>query len=293
MKTTSLLFAFACITSLSFAQKYEVKKGKIALDKNVIATYDGKGSILRMFDLTISTPGLKPLITLKEKYYEFKNPLRRNGDRWIDITFLGNPEKKMGYHFKNDMRLIERDLVGLLFKDGATALIQGEELNAPAVDDYIKTNNFDFVADSIYIRNFEKENREHIIEPLSRDKSLPVKVIFVDKSRDVNSDNEDYTYTYDIFQDDVLLGQVEKTISHPLGGGTKVFYQILKRSLTPYTVDGKQMKFGILAFVQTDSPTFEQELILMTNKNTMKYKTPDHTESQHQIVNLLVTNGIL
>ena len=293
MKTTSLLFAFACITSLSFAQNYEVKKGKISLDKNIIATYDGKGSIIRMFDLTISTPTQKPLITIKEKYFNFKNPMRRNGVHWAEITFLDNPEKKMGYHFTDEMHPLERELIGFLFKKDTPPLIQGEALNTQAVDNYIKTNNYDFLADSIYIRKFEKDNREHIMEPLSRDKSQPVKVIFTDKFRDVNSDNEDYTYSYDIFQDGVLLGQVEKTRTQSPNGSSTVFYQVLKRCLTPYTYEGKEMKFGVLAFYQTENPAFDQLLILMTDKSTIKFKTPDQNEAQYQIVNLLVTNGIL
>src|SRR5205814_7943454 len=116
MKTKSVLTAVALLPSLIFAQNYDVKKGKISIDKNIIATYDGKGSIFKLFDLTVSSPNKKPLIKIQEKWLDFKNPLRRDGDRWAEITFLDNPEKKMSYHFVNDARLIERDLIGLLFK---------------------------------------------------------------------------------------------------------------------------------------------------------------------------------
>jgi len=40
--------AVALAPSLVFSQNYDVKKGKISLDKTLIAIYDGKGSIFRL-----------------------------------------------------------------------------------------------------------------------------------------------------------------------------------------------------------------------------------------------------
>ncbi|OQP61711.1 hypothetical protein A3860_31085 [Niastella vici] len=293
MKIKSALTAVAFIPSLIFAQNYDVKKGKISVEKNLIATYDGKGSIFKLFDLTVSSPSKKPLIHIQEKWVDFKNPLRRDGDRWAEITFLNDPEKKMNYHFPNDGRLIERDLIGLLFKDGTTSLVQGEALNEQAVNDYIKANNFDFVADSQYIRQFEKDNKDRIMEPLSRNKKVATTLNVVGKSNQTSGRGTEYTVRYDIYQDGVLLGQVEKKTIPSLNFGIKAYYVIWKRVLTPYTFEGKTMKFGILAFLEDGSSEFDNELVLMTDKSIIKFKTSDHTNAEYQIVNLLISKGIL
>jgi hypothetical protein len=291
MRIKNLLLAIAILPSLTFAQNYDVKKGKVSVDKNIIATYDGKGGLLRFFDLTVSTPAQKPLISIKEKWCNFKNPIRRDAVRWAEITFLDNPEKKMNYHFLNNNRPQERDLVGLLFKDSMPCLVQGEVLNAQVVDEYIKKNNFDFIADSLYVRQFEKENKDRIMEPLERDKKQPLTLKVESKGSEVRAGGQHYTTIYDIFQDNVLVGQVEKQII--TGMSSKAYYVVWKRVLTPYTFEGKQLKFGILAYVETDSPTFDQEMVLMTDKSTLKYKTKDHTTSEYQIVDLLIANGLL
>ena len=68
LKIKTVLVAIAVMPSFTFAQNYEVKKGKVSIEKNVIATYDGKGGLLRLFDLTVSTPAEKPMFSIKEKW---------------------------------------------------------------------------------------------------------------------------------------------------------------------------------------------------------------------------------
>jgi hypothetical protein len=293
LKVKTVLVAIAAIPSLTFAQNYDVKKGKVSIDKNVIATYDGKGGLLRSFDLTVSSPAQKPLFTIKEQYCDFKNPLRRDAVRWAEVTFLDNPEKKMSFHFPNDERPLERGLVAYFFKDSTPSLVQAEALNVQAVDEFIKKNSYDFIADSLAVRKFEKENKDRIMEPLERDKKQAVSLKLGTGDKIVKSDAMENITFFDIFQDGVLLGQVEKHITTSVNFGTKAYYVIWKRVLAPYTYEGKQMRFGILAYIKTDSPTFDQELVLMTDKSTLKYKTKDHTSSQYQIVDLLISAGLL
>ena len=293
MKLKSALIATALLPSLAFAQNYDVKKGKVSVNKNLIATYDGKGSIFKLFDLTISSPAQKPLIQIKEKWVDFKNPLHRDGIRWAEITFLDNGGKKMNYHFENNSRLIEKQLIGLLFKDSTPSLVQGEALNEQVMTDFITAHNYDFIADSLAIRKFEQENKDRIMEPLDRDKKQPVSLKFVSKNTTASGRGIEYTNIYDIFQDNVLLGQVEKRTIPSVNFGTKAFYIVWKRVIAPYTYEGKTMKSGILAYLETDSPTFDQELVLMTDKSQLKFKTSDHTNAEYQIVNLLIVNGKL
>lgn len=293
MKTKSILTTALLIPSLIFAQNYDVKKGKISVEKNLIATYDGKGSIFKLFDLTVSSPNKKPLIQIQEKWIDFKNPLRRDGVRWAEITFLDNPEKKLNYHFPKDARFVEKELIGQLFKDGMPSLVQGEGLNEQVVSDFIKTNNFDVVADSLLIRQFEKDNKDRIMEPLARNKKAAVKLELLRTSNEVKPGGTEYTNIFDISQDGVLLGQVEKKTVPSINFGTKAYYVIWKRTVAPYTFEGKTMKSGILAFLETSSSTFDNELVLMTDKSILKFKTSDHANAEYQIVNLLISNGLL
>jgi len=290
LKVKSVLVAIAAIPSLTFAQKYDVKKGKVAIDKNIIATYDGKGGLLRLFELTVSTPAQKPMFSIKEKWVDFKNPIRKDGIRLAELTFLDNPEKKMNFRLPDNERYLERDLVRQFFKDSTPCLIQGEALNTQAVDEFIKKNNFDFIADSLYVRQFEKENKDRIMEQLDRDKKQPVSLKIASKS-EARVAPQDNSTLYDIFQDNVLIGQVEKQLTTIMS--TKAYYIIRKRTLTPYTFEGKQTKFGLLAYLKTDSPTFDQELVLMTDKSVLKFKTTNHTSEEYQIINLLISAGLL
>jgi len=289
-KVKTVLVAIAAIPSLTFAQNYDVKKGKVSIDKNVIATYDGKGGLLRLFDLTVSTPAQKPMFSIKEKFFDYKNPIRKDGVRWAEVTFLDNPEKKTNFPLLGGERLLERDLVGLFFKDSTPCLIQGEALNTQVVDEFIKKNNFDFIADSNYIRQFEKENKERISEPLDRDKKQAISLKVASKSEARLGAQENST-VYDIFQDNVLIGQVEKQLTTIMS--TKAYYVIRKRTLSPYTFDGKQYRFGLLAYLKTDGPTFDQELVLMTDKSILKFKTTNHTGAEYQIIDLLISAGLL
>lgn len=288
LKIKTVLVAIAVMPSFTFAQNYEVKKGKVSIDNNIIATYDGKGGLLRLFDLTVSTPAQKPLISLKEKMFDFKNPLRRGDIRWVEITFLDKPEKKMNFHFPYNNRPLERDLIGLLFKDSTPSIIQGEALNAAVVDEFIKSHNYDFIADSLYIREFEKANLSRIMEPLERDKKQPLTLKVESTGSEIVVGNMVHTTVYNIFQDNVLIGQIVKELT-----GAKAYYLLWKRTLTPYTFEGKQMKFGMLAYMETDNDTFDQEVILMTDKKRLKFKAKDHTAAQYQLADLLLSSGLL
>jgi hypothetical protein len=288
MKLTCLLFAIAWCPSFLFAQKYNIKKGKITADNSLIATYDGKGGLFARFDLTVSSPANKPLITVKEKYFDLENPLRRNCNRWLEITFLDNPEKKATYHFLNENRPLERELVGMLFTNDKPSLIQGEALNQQAVSDYMKENKYDFVADSIYIRQYEKENKERLSAQLSRDKKAPVQL------RDDSKQEGDIetTFSRDVYQDGVLLGRVDKIAGTIPTGGQAIYYIFWKRVLTPYTFEGEKMDVAMLAYLRVPGGTTDASMVLMADKSKSNIKIPDYSKADYQLVNWLITAGV-
>lgn len=288
MNLKCLLFAIALCPSFSFAQKYNIKKGKITADNSLIATYDGKGGIFAMFNLTISSPANKPLIHLKEKSFDLQNPMRRNCSRWIEVTFLDNPEKKAAYRFPTEYRYLERELLGMLFTNDKPSLIQGEAFNQQAVNDYLNANKYDFTADSIYIRQYEKENKERIAAPLSRDKKAPVEVRYESK----HEDDTETTYTHEVYQDGVLLGTVEKIVGTVAAGGQATYYIFWKRVLTPYTFEGQKMDVAMLAFMKATGSGLDPEVILMADKSKSKVKITDYSKAELQLVNWLITAGV-
>jgi hypothetical protein len=285
MNFKCLLIAIAWCPSLLFAQKYNIKKGKITVGNSLIATYDGKGGILAFFNLTISSPGNKPLINIKERYFDLRNPLRKNDTRWAEITFFDNPGKKAGYLFPNNTRYLEKDLLGLLFDNDKPSLIQGEALNEQAVNDFIKAHKYDFVTDSLYIRQFEKENKERILPTLSRDKKAPVELRYDDK---YNNESET-TIVHNVFQDGVLLGKVEKILTPSITGG--VYYICWKRVLAPYSFEGEKMDAAMLAFMCPADGNFDSELVWMVDKSKHKIKITDRANAESQLVNWMVTWG--
>jgi hypothetical protein len=288
MDLKCLLFALAWCPTFIFAQEYNIKKGKITAGNSLIATYDGKGGIFALFNLTISSPANKPLINLKEKYFDLENPMRRNCNRWIEITFLDNPEKKAAYHFLNENRYLEKDLLRLLFTNEKPSLVQGEAFNQQAVSDYMKANKYDFVADSIYIRQYEKENKERLLAQLSRDKKTPVELRYDSKQEgDIET-----TYTHEVYQDGVLLGKVEKIVGTIETGGQATYYIFWKRVLTPYTFEGEKMDVAMLGYLKAVSGSIEANLVLMADKSKNMIKIPDYSKAEFQLVNWLITAGV-
>jgi hypothetical protein len=228
------------------------------------------------------------LIHIKEKYIDLQNPLRRNDTRWAEITFFDNPEKKTGYLFPNNTRYYEKELLGLLFKDGMPSLVQGEALNQQAVNDFIKAHNYDFVTDSLYIRQFEKENKERILPPLSRDKNGLVELRYDDK---YNTESETII-THNVFQDGVLLGRVEKIITTTITGSHDIYYIFWKRVLTPYKLEGETMDAAMLAFMRPADGNFDSELVLMVDKSKHKIKLADRSNAESQVVNWMIKWGV-
>ncbi len=288
MNFKCLLLALAWCPSFVFAQHYTIKKGKITADNSLIATYEGKGGLLALFNVTISSPANKPLINVKERYFDLQNPLRRNTNRWIEVTFLDSPEKKAAYRFPTEYRYLERELLGLLFPNGKPALIQGETLNQQAVSDYLKANTYDFLADSIYIRQYEKENKERVVAELSRDRKMRVEL------RDASKHEEETEtfYSHDVYQDGVLLGSVDKIVGTVPTGGQTTYYIFWKRVLTPYTFEGEKMDVAMLAFMKSPTGSFDPELVLMTDKSKNKVKIPDYSHAEFQLVNWLIAAGV-
>ncbi|HEX6431640.1 MAG TPA: hypothetical protein VF008_28310, partial [Niastella sp.] len=271
MNFKCLLIALAWCPTFLFAQKYNIKKGKITVDNSLIATYDGKGGILAFFNLTISSPGKKPLINVKERYFDLLNPLRRNDTRWAEITFFDNTEKKTGYLFPYNNRYLEKDLLGLLFNNDKPCLVQGEALNEQAVNDFIKAHKYDFVTDSLYIRQFEKENKERILPQLSRDKKAPVTLEYDYK----HTDESETIIVHNVLQDGVLLGKVEKIFT-----GGDVYYIFWKRVLTPYSFEGETMDAAMLAFMKPADGNFDSDLVLMVDKSKHKLKITDRSNAE-------------
>lgn len=288
MKLRCLLVALAWCPSFVFAQKYTIKKGKITVDNSLIATYDGKGGLLSLFNLTISSPANKPLINLKERYFDLQNPLRRNMGRWIEVTFLDSPEKKSAYRFPTDYRYLERDLVGFLFPNNKPSLIQGEALNQQAVSDYKKANQYDFVADSIYIRQYEKENKERVVAELSRDKNTRVQL----RDESKHEEETETTYSHDVYQDGALLGHIDKIVGTDPAGGQATYYVCWKRVLTPYTFEGEKMDVAMLAFMKASGSGFDPDVVLMADKSRHKINIPDYSKAEWLLANWLITAGV-
>lgn len=287
MNLKCLLFALTLYPSFIFAQKYTIKKGKITADNSLIATYDGKGGIFALYNLTISSPANKPLINLREKYFDLENPLRRNMNRWIEVTFFDNPEKKAAYRFPTEYRLLEKELLGLLFTNNKPSLIQGEAFDQQAVSDFMKANKYDFTADSIYIRQYEKENKERVVAQLSRDKKAPVEVRYESK----HEDETETSYTHEVYQDGILLGNVEKIVGTVAAGGQATYYIFWKRVLTPYTFEGEKMDVAMLAYMKAPSGP-DGELVLMADKSRNKIKIADYSKAEYQLATWLISAGV-
>jgi hypothetical protein len=275
-------------TTICFGQeKFKIKKGKIYNGDTHIASYDGKGGLLRLFNITVSGTDDKPLITMQEAIYDFDIPWEIHR-RWMTLEFPGVPGKKMKLRVDPAERT-ENRIMKLLLNDSLPFLIKENKIDESALDQWMTQKNYDFNADSLYTRKMQNEIIDAMKENLVRDKAQPLQVIKVSENQ---ADPYSATITkFDIKQGGVTLGRIVKTRNvSAMAMRPSLKYEIWKNVAKPYTVgNGKEsLSVAMLAKYEYDKGTY---LVPAGKMVEVKLPTPD--ASEYTLADWLVKSGHL
>jgi len=285
-----LLLAFLLPAMIASAQKkVTVKKGDIKSEGQVIAQYDGVGSIFKEVRVGIFAPGSKDtIISVTEVAYDPKNPLFPDPEVVYKLQFKNtslaplyvcNPKRK-------GVRFMERDVTEMVFNDSVPLLVANGKLDESAVEQFRSRYRYHFEEILQFVKGVEDTIAILNSTAIQRDQSkAPVMKIIADKS-----DQFEVNQVFEIYQGGVLLGKVHKQVT--LGTYPKAKYSFWK-SVPPTVVDGIDFKgFSPVASCQSGPTTFDIPVIAVVGKGEYKIKGAFNA-LENQIIGVLVANKLL
>lgn len=140
MKPSLLLLVVLSVSATGFTQKnITCKKGDVKQNGQLIAEYDGVGSIFKLVKLGVFAPGTKDtLISVTEESFDPQNPLFPDLEVVYKLQFkntslapfyVSNLQRK-------GVRFLERDAMEMVFNDSVPVLVAGGKLDEAAVEQF-------------------------------------------------------------------------------------------------------------------------------------------------------------
>lgn len=285
-----LLLTLLCSGLVASAQKkVACKKGDIKADGQVIAQYDGVGSMFKEVKLGVFPAGSKDtIIRVTEVAFDPKNPLFPDREVVYKVEFKNstaspfyvcNPRRK-------GTRFMERDVMEMVFNDSVPVLIAQNKLDEAAVEQFRSRYAYHFDEVIKFIKGVEDTLATLNSIAIERDLSKPTSLKIISDKSDQFETNQ----VFEIYQAGVLLGKVHKTVT----GGTfaKATYTFWKK-VPPAVVDGIDLKgFSPVATCSTGSTVFDIPVVAVVGKNEYKIKGAFNA-LESQIINVLVSNKLL
>ena len=286
---TMLLAILLFVSIVSISQKtVTCKKGDVKANGQVVAIYDGVGSMFKEVKLGIFAPGTKDtLISVNEVTYNPKNPLFPTTEVVYKLSFK-NTALTPFYVCdtgRKGVRFMERDVMEMIFNDNVPLLITASKLDESAVEKFRSTNAYDLEKIVAFVKGVEDTIAIINKSIVERDVTKPVSFKLVsDKSNQFETNQ-----TFEILQAGILLGRMQKFVS--TGNFPKASYTFWK-SITPVVVDGIDLKYSPVAICSSGATAFDIPIISVVGKNEYKIKG-SFNQLETAIANVLVSNKLL
>lgn len=282
-----------------------IKKGDIKKDDVVIASYDGKGGAFKVARYWIGLPAsTDTLITLNEYLYDFNNPLFKENLFLYKVVFKTKPGetfyirpkptkgKVFGKEYENYGRVFGKDVIEELFNDQVPLLVNDKGLDADSVQAFIKNNCFRLDIETAYVKVLEDTIGMLTKDTIARRRTEPV-LLTLAKTGPMN-DAISAQYTYDIVQDNVILGKVQK--NQEGGSFPEVEYIFWKRAPLGSSFLGKAATYVPIAFVnklsQSDAGK-AKALTLVAGKGSVDFITPANAfNAEYFLANILIAHNL-
>lgn len=288
MRKIFLLLAMG-MAFTSMAQKtITCKKGSVKQEDRLIAEYDAKGGMFRLTTLGVFAPGTKDtLIKVTEEIYDAQNPMFPGSKVVYKVEFNRTPQPAFYVrHPKHEyVRNSERDIMGMLFNDTVPVLIVDSKLNEEAVSKFRSQHSYAFEEAKAFIKHVEDSIAILNQAVIVRDVTKPVSFKQVNNSEL----GPDYSLTFEIYQDGVLLGRMLKKVQHAIKN--EASYSFWKK-IAPVTVSEIDMAYSPVAFCITGPTPFDIPIITVIGKTEHKIKG-NYEALENQIVKVLIDNKLL
>jgi hypothetical protein len=302
IKTISLtLCAITFVIAVYSQEKVTVKKGTIYSNKLPIAEFDGKGGAMKSANYKI-TPikSDSVLITIKEKDTKaLNNPLYP--DQYLhmyDLTFATHPGKSfvldvhpyiskfMGKVVVNYRSKWGTDLLEEIFNDSVPLLISDGKLITENVEKFIANVCYPYDQKMAEIKQIEDSIGIVSSSNIPRDIKKPVVL------QRITNPAADYTEWYNIVQDNVVIGQLHQL---KIPAQLRADYEIWKKTTTGMMFQNKKLEFVPIAMIPMRSTNMKQEYeaIKVSGKERFIFKTANPMAAELDIINTMVSMGIL
>jgi hypothetical protein len=296
-KSTILFVALLATVVFANAQKNDirVKKGKIIKKETPIAAIVGKGGMLKPHDLTVtSLTTNKPLIRIKEGYYDLKSPLYIPGT-YYHITFYNTANIEMDYCLDPaQYKLYEIDIATILFSDTMriNLLENDSTLSETGIQQFVKKYHTDLKADSASKMKYLKVISDAMEGRAARRMDQPLVIKMTNKRENFYNVNFRMCneYEYEIIQDAVVLGTIKTTITNETTGNSSRMV-VKKAVIKPFEWNGAKQFFADAAVMTWDG-SFGNFRTFYDNR---KYDIPpaNGKTGEYAIANFLISKGYL
>lgn len=289
MRKTFLFLTLCAVVTTTMAQKkITCKKGAVKQDGQLMAEYDGVGSMFKMVKLGVFAPGSKDtLISITEESYDAKNPLFPGSEVAYKVEFRNTSVQPFYVHnAKNpNTRFMERDAMEIIFNDTVPAMVSNGKLDLDAIEKFRAGYAYDLDKVKSFVKAVEDSIAIINQVDIARDRSKPVTFKLVSD----NSNQFETSQIFDITQDNVVIGRVVKKVT--VGNFPKASYTFWKE-ITPVTINGIDMKRSPVAFCYSGASSFDIPVTAVVGKTEYKVKGAFNA-LEAQIANLLVQQKLL
>jgi hypothetical protein len=298
-----LLPALLCMAIFSSAQKtIKVSKGKIKSGDEVIAEYDGHGSMFRNGSYTVTLPDSKEaLITLEEVNHTFYNPLLDELHLFYQVKFSTGDSfyvrprpatgKAFGIAYVRYDRKVGNDIIEEIFNDSLPIVIENKTLNKETVAKLIaKANAYPYETVMANAKALEDSIAMYSKTIVTRDLKKPLGFQVISKPAEVNTTGGTW---YNIIQDNQVIGRLYKYVDDRFPKG---FYDIWKKADAGATLQGKPFAFVPLLTGKgftTNNATKKYEAIKVVGKDPFVFTTGNVAAAEYDIVSTAIGAGLL
>ena len=295
MKKITLLFTvfFLLTVILAIAQKIQVKKGIVSKDDEPVAKLEGEATFAKGLDITLKSMTDEPLLHIKNVLINYHNVFYGT-IQYYAIDFLPlNQSAGLVVEYTHSS---EKKLIEYLYATIGLDFLNKDGLNKDQINKFLasKDESKKIHADTtrtFAIRNYERERLKN-----------PVKVRNFTVAISLRSTGPRLTTsrsmeTFDIYQDNKMIGKITKTISSsavaPGGTPTQSAGYIVTRKVEPFSVDGETFEFANLARVIAE-PDFPINISAYCERTWAKdLKLSNILAGEQQIVLWLIEKGCL
>ncbi len=292
-----LFVPLLAIGSLAFSQKnIIVKGGKIKANDAVVAEFDGKGGMMKVYRLGVFAPGSKDsILTVYEEMFNADYPLFNNL-RLYKLTFSDAGKTSFYIKKKENGWTAEKGIMEQVFNDTLPLLLKDGKLDADALNAFKAKLSFDLDGYKNYLKTTQDSVATAVKNAvIKRDVQKPF-VFKQVKDNLINTNKphfNDAELVYDIYQDNVLLGRMEK-ITHTTITSTS--YYTYYKYITPKTVNGIRIIYAPIATCVNEegfSGNKPVDVLLVNEGQTFSLKREPSNVMDLPILEALFAKGYL